>query len=119
LIEDRLGIDENDPLFDDEPDHISVGGLSFLNFDYFNRKLSNLTGFEGFTPRHTLITRLRNVRNPLFNTSSLFLIVDSKREVDIGLGRYFSQTVLGDSDIIVSNAALRHLQINPNKKEQI
>ena len=47
------------------------------------------------------------------------MIIDSKREVDIGLGRYFSQTVLGDGDIMVSNAALRHLQINPKKKEEI
>ncbi len=47
------------------------------------------------------------------------MIIDSKREVDIGLGRYFSQTVLGEGDIMVSNAALRHMQINPKKKENI
>jgi hypothetical protein len=27
--------------------------------------------------------------------------------------------VLGDSDIMISNAALRHMQINPNKKEKV
>jgi hypothetical protein len=46
--------------------------------------------FDGFAPRWTLITKLRNVSNPLFNTSTLLLVVDSKKEIDIGLGRYFS-----------------------------
>lgn len=78
-----------------------------------------MTGFEGFSPRHTLITRLRNSKVPTLNTSSLFIIIDSKREVDIGLGRYFSQTVLGDGEIMISNAALRHMQINPKKKEKV
>lgn len=32
---------------------------------------------------------------------------------------YFSQTVLGDNDIMVSNAALRYLGLNPNRKDDI
>jgi hypothetical protein len=58
-----------------ERDHISIAGLSFLNFDYFEKRLRDLPGFEGFSPRWTLLTRLRNVSNPLLNTSSLFLII--------------------------------------------
>jgi len=61
-----------------------------LKFDVFEKKLKDLSGFEGFAPRWTLITKLRNITNPLLNSSSLLLVIDSKKEVDIGLGRYFS-----------------------------
>jgi hypothetical protein len=39
--------------------------------------------------------------------------------VEIGLGRYFSQTILGENDMMVSNSALRHLNINPKMKGKI
>lgn len=90
-----------------------------MKFDVFEKKLQNMKGFDGFSPRWTLITRLRNMTNPLLNSSSLLLVIDSKREVDIGLGRYFSQTILGENDIMVSNTALRYLGISPENKEQI
>jgi len=32
---------------------------------------------------------------------------------------HFSQTVLGENDIMVSNAALRYLGLNPNRKDDI
>ena len=36
-----------------------------------------MNGFEGFTPRWALLTKLRNITNSLVNTSSLFLIIVS------------------------------------------
>lgn len=39
--------------------------------------------------------------------------------MEIGLGRYFSQTILGENDMMVSNSALRHLNINPKTKGKI
>ena len=65
--------DEKEP----EMDHVSFGGLKFLNFEYFDKKTKNLPGFEGFAPRYTLVTRLRNIQNPRLNTSALFLIIVS------------------------------------------
>ena len=46
-----------------------------MNFDYFNKKLGKIPGFDGFTPRWTLITRLRNDTNPLLNSSSLLVLI--------------------------------------------
>jgi hypothetical protein len=63
--------DEEEP----EMDHVSFGGLKFLNFEYFDKKTKNLPGFEGFAPRYTLVTRLRNIKNSRLNTSALFLII--------------------------------------------
>jgi hypothetical protein len=58
-------------------DHINVRGFNILKFDYFDNKSKELLGFEGFAPRWTLLTKLRNTTNPLFNTSSLLLIIVS------------------------------------------
>jgi hypothetical protein len=66
-------------------DHVSFGGLKFLNFEYFDKKTKNLPGFEGFAPRYTLVTRLRNIQNTRLNTSALFLIIV----------RYYFSKVLG------------------------
>jgi len=58
-----------------EIDHVTFAGLKFLNFEYFDKRTKNLPGFDGFAPRYTLVTRLRNIKNPNLNTSSLFLII--------------------------------------------
>jgi hypothetical protein len=65
--------DEEEP----EMDHVSFGGLKFLNFEFFDKKTKNLPGFEGFAPRYTLVTRLRNIQETKLNTSALFLIIVS------------------------------------------
>lgn len=60
---------------DDQMDHIDFFGLKLLVFDYFEKNLADLEGFEGFSPRWTLITKLRNTSSSLYNTSSLLLII--------------------------------------------
>ncbi len=72
--QDLIGIDQEE---EPEMDHVEFAGLNLLNFEYFDKRTKNLTGFEGFAPRYTLITRLRNPRNIFLNTSSLFLIIVS------------------------------------------
>jgi hypothetical protein len=56
-------------------DHISLFGFNFLLFDNINSKLYNLTGFDGFTPRWTLITKLRNINDPTLNSTCVLLII--------------------------------------------
>ena len=56
------------------------GGFSLLNFTDFETKLSNLTGFDGFSPRLTMLGKLRAM--PIGgeiprNTSCIFLVVVS------------------------------------------
>ena len=86
-----------------ESDIVNFNNLSLFNVSVFDKKLQGLPGFEGFAPRYTLITRLRNLTDSLLNTSAMLVVIDSKREIDIGLGRYFSQKVMGKGDIMVSN----------------
>jgi len=64
-----------------------------LKFKAFSEKLDPLNGkgmFLGFSPRWVLPTKLRNISYPNLNTSALMVILDSAREVDLGIGKYFS-----------------------------
>ena len=59
----------------DNLDYAGFQGFGLLKFKEFEKKLSNISGFEGFAPRITLITKLRNITNNLLNASSIFLII--------------------------------------------
>jgi len=65
--------------------------------------------FKGFTPRWTLPMNLRNIENPNLNTSCLLVVVDSARERDLDLIPFFSKDIIGDSEIMVADTALKHL----------
>lgn len=50
-----------DPSVQEGQDVIQVAqGFGILNYTNFEHKLANLSGFEGFSPRYTLIGKLRN-----------------------------------------------------------
>jgi hypothetical protein len=106
----------------DQGDHAEVFGFNLLKFNAVKDKLDELNlgpDFKGFSPRWTLPTRLRNTGNPSLNTSCLLLVIDSAREVDLGLAPYFQQDILGDNEIMVAESALRHLSIDGHRKEKI
>ena len=50
-----------------------------MNFKNFEDKLANLSGFEGFSPRYTMIGKLRSVPTDTTvvprNTSTVFAII--------------------------------------------
>lgn len=86
---------------DNQTDHIVLGGaLPLLNFTWFNERLGNLNGFDGFAPR-TLYpeavfgTGVKNVTN-------LLLIVDCLQEQQIGLAPYFNPYILGDYEVMLN-----------------
>ena len=70
-------------------DVYQVGGFSLLNFTNFDEKLVNLSNFDGFTPRYTMLGKLRATKPPtpgesekldqikegLRNTSTVFIII--------------------------------------------
>jgi hypothetical protein len=59
-------------------DIVNFNGFTLFNFTDFEVKLKNLGGFEGFTPRYTVITRLRNTTNAFLNTSAILIVIVSK-----------------------------------------
>ena len=66
------------PTNDDSGSDIFLGGF-LLNFTYFEKRVKDLKGFEGFSPRYTLIGKLRPMPNETdpngtlsVNTSTIF-----------------------------------------------
>ena len=47
------------------------------------------------------------------------MILDSSREADLQIAKHFSQDVIGESDIMVSQQILDYLDIKAEKKEKI
>ena len=64
-------------------------------------------------------TKIRNISNPEVNTTNILIIIDSAREIDNRMGEHFESDVLGDSEIIVSAYALRHLDVPPDRKHKV
>ena len=56
------------------------GGFGMLNFTTFKDKVNDLPGFEGFSPRMTLIGKLRNAEHSR-NTSCLLMIIVRNNEI--------------------------------------
>jgi hypothetical protein len=76
-----------------------------LKFDVFKEKLDPMNDkgtWKGFSPRTLFPMTLINPDNVLRNTSTIVLIYDSQREVDIELAPHFSQKVLGSSETIIT-----------------
>lgn len=83
-------------------DHFELFGFDMLVFDAFKDKLDPLSEkdvWKGFSPRWTIPAKLRS--NQL-TTSIILIIMDTAREVQYGIGPYFSKTILGLSEMISS-----------------
>lgn len=92
-----------------------------LVFDEYKTKLDPLTKkdvWKGFAPRWTLPAKLRNEDKTL-STSIILIIMDTAREVQYGIGPYFSNTILGISEMISSEQALRYLKTSTSQKAEI
>jgi hypothetical protein len=63
--------------------------------------------------------KLRNATNSARNTSCILIIVDSEREIDFGFANGFSNEILGDSEIMLSASAKRHLDVSDYRKEKV
>ena len=86
-------------------DHFELNGINMVVFDVFKEKLDPLnenTRWRGFSPRWTLPTKLRSTVEKSLSTSTILVIMDTAREVQLGIGPYFSQTILGENEMIAS-----------------
>ena len=111
-----------DDVIDNADDHFSVFGFSLLNFYSFRSRLDPLNDsptFKGFSPRWTLPMNLRNSTDSARNTSCILIIVDPEREINFDFANGFSNEILGDSEIMISDSARRHLDVTDYRKEKI
>lgn len=108
--------------FANKGDHAELLGFNLLNFDVFKDKLDPIreTGmFKGFFPRWTLPTKLRNVHDPSKNASCILVILDSSREVDLGIAEFFTDEVMWKSEIMVQESLLKYLNVSATKKDEV
>ena len=107
--------------YHDETDHTQIMGMNLLKFDAFEQKLDSLnqTRFRGFSPRWQLPMKLRNTTNPARNTSSIVIIIDSVKEAELKFGQDFTDERIGDSEVMVSHATMKYLNISEKNKDKI
>ena len=95
------------------PISLAIGDkLALLAFDVFKEKLDPLTEnsrWSGFSPRWTLPAKLRNINNPDKNNTAVLIILDSAREVELGVAPFFPKTTIGKDEMITSRTAMKDL----------
>mmetsp|Transcript_2326 Transcript_2326/g.3977 ORF Transcript_2326/g.3977 Transcript_2326/m.3977 type:complete len:206 (+) Transcript_2326:931-1548(+) len=76
-------------------------------------------GWNGFSPRWQFPSKLVSAEDPTLKTSTLLMVLDSAREVTIGIGPNFSKTKLDRNEIMVSSSALRFLKTAVGSKVDV
>jgi len=91
----------------------------WTNYTDIEDKVSSGSLVRGATPRWVVIGRVLNPLQTSLNSSSAFLIIDSEREREIGLGREWDHPDLNSLEVHVTASLLRLLQIEPNQGQSI
>jgi hypothetical protein len=97
----------------------SDNALPFINYQEFLTQVSGNSDFEGFVPRWYGIASFANVDNLSVTAQGLIMILDSEKEVKIGLGRDFTKEILNRGQAFMTRSALRYLDVNPNGRDQV
>lgn len=65
--------------------------LPFIDYDKMKEDMGDLIGdvFTGIAPRWYLLGKVRNITEPSLNTTAIVGVINTKEEMDIGLGRDF------------------------------
>ncbi len=94
-----------------EGDHYLIDGvLPVLNFDWYNQKLSGLSGFNGFTSRTIYPDSVFSYNS--LNVTSLLLVIDCQQEVQIGLAPSFNPYILGLDQVMLGVGTIDYLGLN-------
>ena len=90
-----------------------------INGTEFFEKTQNASDFEGFTSRWFGVAEFANTSNSDLYTSGLIMVLDTEKEVKIGLGRDFTKTLLGKKQVFMTSSTLRYLDIEPNGRDEV
>jgi hypothetical protein len=92
------------------PDFESVTGFDnmFLNQTYIEQQIKNEPLVAGTTPRWVTLSKAINPKTQK-NSSVTILIIDSRKESEINLGRAWKKPPLGTNETYVSSSLLRLL----------
>lgn len=91
----------------------------FVNTTKMQESVQNSTYYEGLTPRWIFLADLANATNPDLKTPGIVFVIDSRNEINIGLGRDFSKTILGYREAFITHSTLRYLGIQAGTGEKV
>ena len=101
-------------------DHVTAFGGTLLIFEAFKSKLDDMNRkggrWSGFSPRWTIPMKILNPKKPELITSIMLIIMDTGREAGFAIGPHFSKTVLGDSELLVSESAMKFLEVQQTRQ---
>ena len=90
-----------------------------INTTEFIQNAENSEDFEGFTARWFGVAEFANTTNSELYTSGLIMVLDTEKEVKLGLGRDFTKTLLGKRQVFMTASTLRYLGIEPNGRDEV
>jgi hypothetical protein len=91
----------------------------FLNWTYIDGTLSPLPTVTGTSARSAILAKIGNARERSKNVSVIALVIDSKQEETIGLGREWSHPPLQENHIHLSLSAIRAIGIQANHGDTV
>lgn len=93
--------------------------VPLINMTQMLANTKNNTDFEGFTARWFGVADFANTTDTTLKVSGVIMILDTEKEVKIGLGRDFTKTILGPSQAFLTSSALKYLQVEPNGIDKV
>jgi len=103
-------------LREEPPDTSSI----FVNYTNIKEKTKDFNRINGVTPRWFAVADFTNPNTTdSLTTSGVVMVIDSKNEVEIGLGRDFTKELLGANQAFVLDSGLEYLGIKPNNQDEI
>jgi ABC-type antimicrobial peptide transport system permease subunit len=97
----------------------SVSSGFLLNFTEVERRTRTVATLVGTSPRWLGLTRVVRPDNSSLNSTAILLVIDSKREAAIGLGRTWTHRELADDEAHVSAVVLRRIGVDANANQNV
>jgi len=116
LAEDSIG--EYDLVFTPQTRNPTTPSY-FINTTELDKKIGKQELVTGLSPRWIMVSEIFNSHQREKNSSTVMLIIDSKKEKEIGLGRGWTHESLSGYKCHVAVSLLRLLHVNPNSGENI
>mmetsp|Transcript_2094 Transcript_2094/g.2662 ORF Transcript_2094/g.2662 Transcript_2094/m.2662 type:complete len:420 (-) Transcript_2094:15-1274(-) len=93
--------------------------IPLVNCTEMEQAIKKSSDFEGVTARWFGVADFANTTQTTLKASGVFMVLDTEKEVKIGLGRDFTKTLLGPNQAFVTTTTLKYLGIEPNGRNQI
>ncbi|KAJ5070664.1 hypothetical protein M0811_10734 [Anaeramoeba ignava] len=91
----------------------------WVNYTEMNEKLSGSSDIHGAAPRWVARANISSKTNENFQTTANVLILDTKKEKEMGLSRAWDKRVLGEEEAYVSDNLLRILGVQSNCGDRV